>query len=154
MTNDQVIVLGGGIAGLTAGALLAHEGIQVTVLEAHSQTGGCAGTFRRGPYTFDVGATQVAGVEAGGIHERLFRHMKLDLPSATLLDPACLVDLRDGFDPIKIWHDPNKWEKERKKHFPDSDSFWNLLELFMRLIGHFLGGILSFQLEIYGILLS
>ena len=79
----DVAVLGGGIAGLTAAALLAREGLAVTLLEAHSQSGGCAGSFRRGPWNFDVGATQVAGLEPGGIHERLFRHLGVAAPAAT-----------------------------------------------------------------------
>ena len=75
-----MIVIGGGIAGLTAAALLAHDGIAVTLLEAHHQAGGCAGTFRRGAWTFDVGATQVAGLEPGGSHARILRHLGLALP--------------------------------------------------------------------------
>ena len=63
MSKESIIVVGGGIAGLTAAALLAKEGCAVTLVEAHSQLGGCAGTFQRGDYTFDVGATQVAGLE-------------------------------------------------------------------------------------------
>ena len=70
-TSADVVVVGAGIAGLTAAALLARSGLQVTLLEAHHQSGGCAGTFRRGPYTFDVGATQVAGLEPGGRCDRL-----------------------------------------------------------------------------------
>ena len=50
MDNETVIVIGGGIAGLTAASILAKEGLQVTLLEAHHQTGGCAGTFRRKKY--------------------------------------------------------------------------------------------------------
>ncbi|AAQ00764.1 MULTISPECIES: C-3',4' desaturase CrtD [Prochlorococcus] len=126
MLEQSVIVIGGGIAGLTAGALLAHEGINVTLLEAHNQVGGCAGTFRRGPYIFDVGATQVAGFERGGIHERIFRHLQWPLPSADVLDPACVVHLGDGKRPIHLWHDPSKWQEERKDQFPGSELFWYL----------------------------
>jgi C-3',4' desaturase CrtD len=119
-----VIVIGGGIAGLTAACLLAHEGVPVTLLEAHHQTGGCAGTFRRGAWTFDVGATQVAGLEPGGSHARLFRHLNLPLPEADILDPGCVVDLADGSPPIHLWHDPERWQMERQKHFPGSERFW------------------------------
>lgn len=101
MTNEQVIVVGGGIAGLTASALLAHEGFNVILLESHYQTGGCAGTFKRGNYVFDVGATQIAGLEKGGIHERLFRYLDWPQPLGSILDPGCEVDLRDGSRPIK-----------------------------------------------------
>ncbi len=127
MSDQKIIVVGGGIAGLTAGALLAHEGFDVTLLEAHAQAGGCAGTFRRGPYVFDVGATQVAGLEKGGIHERIFRHLDWPQPKAKILDPACIVDLGDGKKPIHLWYQPEKWEKERKEQFPGSEMFWSLM---------------------------
>ena len=122
----DVVVVGAGIAGLTAAALLAQEGLAVELLEAHQQSGGCAGTFRRGPYTFDVGATQVAGLEPGGSHQRLLAHFALPLPQATPLDPACVVDLADGQPPVRIWRDPERWAAERELQFPGSGRFWQL----------------------------
>ena len=122
----DVAIVGGGIAGLTAGALLAQAGLAVQVLEAHSQSGGCAGTFRRGPWTFDVGATQVAGLEPGGIHERLFRHLGVPAPAAEPLDPGCVVDLADGLPPVRIRRDPAAWQRERERQFPGSERFWAL----------------------------
>ena len=63
MKQDKVIVIGGGIGGLTAGALLARYGYQVSIFEQADVPGGCASTFKRRGFTFDVGATQVAGLE-------------------------------------------------------------------------------------------
>ena len=122
----DVVVVGAGIAGLTAAALLAREGLTVELLEAHQQSGGCAGTFRRGPYTFDVGATHVAGLEPGGSHQRLLAHFGLPLPQATPLDPACVVDLADGRPPVRIFRDPARWKAEREQQFPGSGRFWQL----------------------------
>ena len=122
----DALVVGAGIAGLTAAALLARAGLRVTLLEAHHQTGGCAGTFRRGPYWFDVGATQVAGLEPGGIHARLFRHLGVEPPAATPLDPGCVVDLGDGRPPVRIARHPEAWHRERQRQFPGSEPFWRL----------------------------
>lgn len=124
--NQDVIVIGGGIAGLTAAALLARHGVRVTLLEAHHQLGGCAGTFRRGAYTFDVGATQVAGFEPGGSHARIFSFLGIDRPAAEPLDPGCVVDLGDGSEPIALWRNPERWRRERQRQFPGTDRFWAL----------------------------
>ena len=123
-----MVVVGAGIAGLTAAGLLARAGLQVELLEAHHQSGGCAGTFRRGPYVFDVGATQVAGLEAGGIHQRLFEHLNVTPPAAEPLDPGCVVDLGDGRAPVRILRAPERWRQERQCQFPGSERFWRLCE--------------------------
>jgi C-3',4' desaturase CrtD len=124
VSTADVAVVGAGIAGLTAAALLADAGLSVVLLEAHHQSGGCAGTFRRRSYTFDVGATQVAGLEPGGIHHRLLTHLGQPLPPASPLDPACVVDLGDGQAPVQLWRDPERWRQEREHQFPGSGRFW------------------------------
>ena len=96
MKKSEVIVVGAGIAGLTSAAILSKQGLSVTLVESHTQAGGCAGTFKRKNYIFDVGATQVAGLEKGGIHSRIFDFLDIPSPEATILDPACIVDLNDG----------------------------------------------------------
>ncbi len=50
----DVIVIGSGLGGLTAGAKLAKEGRKVLLIEQHNKPGGCATTFRRGDFTLVV----------------------------------------------------------------------------------------------------
>ncbi|MDX2256391.1 MAG: C-3',4' desaturase CrtD [Pseudanabaenaceae cyanobacterium bins.39] len=133
MTQHKVIVVGAGIGGLTAAALLAKRGYEVVVYDLAIVPGGCASTFKRKGFTFDVGATQVAGLESGGIHDRIFRELDIDLPAATHCDPACAVFLPDEQEPINVWRDRQQWRLERQKQFPRSEPFWQFLEdLFWR----------------------
>ena len=127
MAGKQVVVIGAGIGGLTAGALLAHRGYSVLMLEQALVPGGCASTFKRQGFTFDVGATQVAGLEPGGIHHRIFAELEIDLPAATDCDPACAVYLPGETEPISVWRDSEKWQAERQRQFPGSEPFWQLL---------------------------
>tara|TARA_Y100001970_G_scaffold219524_1_gene269371 strand:+ start:1271 stop:2785 length:1515 start_codon:yes stop_codon:yes gene_type:complete len=129
MIREEVVVIGAGIAGLTSAAMLSKLGLPVTLIESHIQSGGCAGTFKRKNYIFDVGATQVAGFENGGIHSKIFNFLEIPLPKASILDPACVVDLDDGTQPIKIWYESTKWIQERKIQFPGSEKFWSLCTL-------------------------
>ncbi|OKH18632.1 C-3',4' desaturase CrtD [[Limnothrix rosea] IAM M-220] len=128
MTGKTVAVIGAGIGGLTAGALLAKRGYDVTVYEQAAIAGGCASTFKRRGFTFDVGATQVAGLEEGGIHHRIFEELGVDLPEATFCDPACAVFLPGESEPINVWRDRQKWHEERLRQFPKSEKFWALLQ--------------------------
>src|SRR5689334_24130031 len=55
LLEKPTVVLGAGPAGLTAGYLLAKEGLPVIVLEAHEKVGGLAMTEERDGYRFDLG---------------------------------------------------------------------------------------------------
>ena len=131
--NQKVIVVGAGIGGLTSAALLAKRGYEVVVYDLALVAGGCASTFKRRGFTFDVGATQVAGLESGGIHDRIFKELGIEPPAATDCDPACALFLPDESEPINVWRDRQKWQAERDRQFPRSAPFWNFLEdLFWR----------------------
>ncbi len=61
----DLVVVGGGMGGLTTAALAQRMGLRTALVEAHTKLGGCAGYFRRKAYAFDVGATALIGVDRG-----------------------------------------------------------------------------------------
>ncbi|MGH8002692.1 MAG: phytoene desaturase family protein, partial [Brasilonema sp.] len=62
MQDSDVIVIGSGIGGLTAAALLARDGKRVIVCESHTIPGGAAHTFRRRGFEFDSGPSFYCGL--------------------------------------------------------------------------------------------
>ncbi|MBW4671990.1 MAG: C-3',4' desaturase CrtD [Cyanomargarita calcarea GSE-NOS-MK-12-04C] len=137
--KSRVIVVGAGIGGLTAAALLARLGYSVLILDQALVPGGCASTFKRKGFTFDVGATQVAGLEPGGIHHRIFTELGIDIPEATTCDPACAVFLPGESEPINVWQNRQKWQEERQRQFPGSEPFWGLLAALFKASWDFQG---------------
>lgn len=113
---ERTIVIGAGIGGLTAGALLAKEGHQVTVLEAMGELSGCAGKYRRHPYVFAAGATLGMALEPGGIHERVFRHLAIT-PNAELLEEV--MELHHPHGSVVLTKDRARFMEQVTTQFPN-----------------------------------
>ncbi|MRS04771.1 FAD-binding protein, partial [bacterium] len=82
MSDVDVIVIGAGLGGLSSGALLAHQGRRVLVLEQSNRVGGCCSTFEKNGFHCDVGASIVEIIQP---IEKVFKllgtelHKELDL---------------------------------------------------------------------------
>ena len=62
----DAIVIGAGMGGLTAAALLAKKGLKVLLLEKEEQVGGYVVSFKRDGFTFDATGAFVGGCHEGG----------------------------------------------------------------------------------------
>src|SRR3989304_3784998 len=51
----KIIILGGGLSGLTCGLTLIKAGHEVIILEKEDELGGLARSYRKGHFTFDYG---------------------------------------------------------------------------------------------------
>lgn len=87
----DVVVVGSGLGGLTAAALLAREGKRVLVVERHDRAGGYAHAFRRRGYRFDSAVHLVSGCEPVPFEGGGFLHDLLDG-----------LDVRDRCDFVRV----------------------------------------------------
>ena len=71
----SAIIIGGGLGGLFTGAILAKEGLQVTVLEKNATIGGGLQTFRRFGEDFDTGMHVIGGMQPGGNIRRICQYL-------------------------------------------------------------------------------
>jgi C-3',4' desaturase CrtD len=115
----EVVVVGGGIGGLTTAALLAARGLNVCLFEKESRAGGCAASFEKFGYTFEQTASLYASWEPGEIHARVFRELPhASPPLVQPVTPAYVVRLPDHTD-IAIVKDDAEFESSLRAAFPE-----------------------------------
>ena len=69
------VIIGGGLSGLFAGAILSREGFKVTVLEKNDTAGGGLQNFRRFGMKFDTGMHVIGGMRPGGNIYRICEYL-------------------------------------------------------------------------------
>jgi len=77
MTKENVIIIGAGIGGLACGALLAHAGHKVLILEKNSYIGGACSSYEKNGYLFDR-AVHVFSSGLNGQFGVVFKRLGLD----------------------------------------------------------------------------
>ncbi|MCU0459451.1 MAG: NAD(P)/FAD-dependent oxidoreductase [Bacteroidales bacterium] len=113
----DVIVIGAGLGGLTAGAKLAREGMKVLVIEQHSRPGGCATTFKRGEYTFEVGLHEMDGPGSRDVKNRIFSELDVTGNVEFLPVPEFYRFIR-GDLAVTVPHDPQLAAERLTGMFP------------------------------------
>ena len=95
--KDKVVVIGGGLGGLSAAAIFARKGFPVTLVEQHDVPGGYATSFTRaqGKFNFDVSLHATSGVDGGPMRELFQETGILDKVEMVELPELCRIILPD-----------------------------------------------------------
>ncbi|BFZ18242.1 hypothetical protein BsWGS_21281 [Bradybaena similaris] len=118
--NVDVIIIGSGIGGLGAGALLTRAGKRVLVLEQHDQIGGCCHSFVEKGFEFDTGIHYIGQMHDTSVHRVLLDQLTSGQLRWTKLD--------DSYDTVAMGvSSATKWfpMKSGKEQY-----FQNLIDLF------------------------
>ncbi|MEJ2545736.1 MAG: FAD-dependent oxidoreductase [Calditrichaceae bacterium] len=89
--HSDVLIIGAGLGGLSAGAYLSQKGVHVTLIEEQSQVGGYAIAFQRDEFVFDVA---LHAIPACG-PEQPFHNL---LTQLNIVDEITFIKLKDAFN--------------------------------------------------------
>jgi prolycopene isomerase len=146
MNQYDAIVIGAGNGGLTASTALAQKGLNVLLLERHNIPGGCATSFCRGRFEFEIALHQLSGLGTPEMPGPL----RMDLDSLGVMQDLEFVEISDlysvqnpdGFH-ITLKPDKEKILDELKNTFPHEkeaiDAFFDLVYQYANdMIGAFI----------------
>lgn len=136
----DVIIIGAGLGGLTAGATLAREGKKVLLLEQHDRPGGCATTFKRRDFTMEVGLHEMDGLHPGDTKTRIFRELGI-FDRVTFLELPEFYRFYNGRQDLVIPHDAALASGILKEAFPGEENgidsyFYHLLNARRIMVQH------------------
>ncbi len=128
----DVIIIGAGLGGLSAGAKLSKEGKKVLLVEQHYIPGGCATTFKRKDFTFEVGLHEMVGFNTTNIKTKIFNDLDIKNNVEFVDIPEFYRFVNDRYD-IVIPHNPKDAISILSEKFPEdvkgiNDFFFRLTE--------------------------
>ncbi len=121
VTRDRhdVVVVGSGIGGLTAAALLAKSGLRVLVIEQHYLPGGACTVLRRDGVTFDAAVGMMFGFGQSGFAPHRFVMNSLEEPIDIIPLPNLYRMTIDGRH-LTFWRDFERYFEELVGFFPNA----------------------------------
>ena len=129
----DVVVVGSGIGGLTAAALLAKRGIQTLVIEQHYLPGGACTTMRRRGITFDVGVAMMFGFGEKGFNPHRFVMNEIE-EEIDVIPHECLYRMNVMGRDLTFWRDFERYFAELVDIFPhQKKELRNLYDYFYKL---------------------
>lgn len=114
----KVVIIGGGIAGLSAAVYALKCGYEVEVLEMHDRAGGLAMSWRRGAYTFETCLHWLVGSSPNGEFHSQWQEI-FEIGNLSFLNPDEFVRIEsDSGDSLKIYTDVDRLESELLERAP------------------------------------
>ena len=129
----RVVVVGGGLGGLSTGVLLAKNGYEVCVLEQGVQIGGCLQCFYRRGVKFETGMHFIGSADEGQILNKMLRYLEIaDKISLSRLDTARYHTVALGGERFEFANGKEPFIEQMATYFPaqkdNLEKYYNIVE--------------------------
>ena len=134
----KIIIIGSGMAGLTAGAYLAKAGHAVTIYEQFPTPGGVTATVKQDGFGWDIGPLLLEGFAPGDKGRLILEELGVSLQV-----PSLQADRGLAMPEFALWkpqeYEGPYWRRERlKKLFPEEssalDRYYRFYDRMLRLM--------------------
>jgi len=119
--KKRVVVIGGGIAGLTAGVYAQNCGFDVTILESHSIAGGNCTSWRRKGYLFEGGMHWLTGSRKEEPAYKIWHHIGALNDDVVVHYPEPFREYRYKETPIRMYRDVDLTQKHWIELSPEDE---------------------------------
>jgi len=144
----EYAVVGSGVGGSATAALLSAKGKDVILFEKESYLGGCSSTFTHKGYSYNTGATTLAGYQENFIVKEVFDAIGFT-PKLIETNPTIVVMQNDKVTPR--YRDLDTFVSICQENYPHQKhaEFWKLVhtinEEFYKYHGHYYSNANSFK---------
>jgi len=114
----DVIIVGGGMGGLSCGSLLAKKGYKVLVLEKNPEVGGFCSQHQENGFIFSYGTEDINGIWERGAVSYLLRTLKFDEQRFFVANSRRFYVGDEWFD---VGAEEGAFERALKKKFPTEE---------------------------------
>lgn len=135
--SRKIVIIGGGIAGLSTALYALKCGYEVEVLEMHDIAGGLAMSWRREPYTFETCLHWLVGSKPGGDFHAYWQEVcDVDKLTFVNLDEFVCIQNERG-EALHVWTNMDRLEEELLRRAPqDRAAILDLIRA-IRTLGRF-----------------
>lgn len=120
--KEKVVIIGGGVAGLSAGIYAALNGFDTEILEMHSVAGGQCTAWERNKFRFDYCLHWLVGTSKGVFHD-IWKETNVLNDSTEVIDHEIHSRILDSHgNDFMIYSNIDRWERYLLDLAPEDES--------------------------------